>query len=214
MFSYLSPIGELAKDLFIANGGRLSPKECVDAARYFFDAHRYDEARGVGDSISPDEDREKAQPLDTLFDAPLAEQEEEGSNGHPQFQYQPGEWGFFWNDGPRAVITRLSELLSPALAYSYKAEDGYVYKHFLPMSYGFPAELNVPYKIVEIGPEPATDWPAPDSNSSRPPIGLLTNEHWVRGRVRDILEAMIRYSDAGRQIPKSWIEELRNTILV
>jgi hypothetical protein len=42
----------------------------------------------------------------------------------------------------------------------------------------------------------------------KPPIGLSPTYIWKSLRVKDILAAMVRYHEAGKAIPATWIEEL------
>lgn len=54
------------------------------------------------------------------------------------------------------------------------------------------------------------------SNCTKPPRGLMPKEIYEREcnekRIVDILEAMARYSEAGKVIPVKWIEELGNRV--
>lgn len=47
-----------------------------------------------------------------------------------------------------------------------------------------------------------------------PPLGLKPK--WIHDlqRRREIFEAMERYSDAGKPIPREWIDELRELVMV
>ncbi len=42
----------------------------------------------------------------------------------------------------------------------------------------------------------------------RPPLGLEPRKIWVESRTRQVLEAMLRYLDAGMKIPREWSREL------
>lgn len=43
---------------------------------------------------------------------------------------------------------------------------------------------------------------------SRPPIGLEPRKIWVEARTRAVLEAMLRYVNAGYAVPQAWRDEL------
>lgn len=42
----------------------------------------------------------------------------------------------------------------------------------------------------------------------KPPLGLKPQKIWVEERIKEILEAMARYNEAGKAIPREWLEEL------
>ena len=42
-----------------------------------------------------------------------------------------------------------------------------------------------------------------------PPIGVRPRWSWDEARVQEISEALVRYSEAKKDIPLEWIDELR-----
>jgi hypothetical protein len=49
-------------------------------------------------------------------------------------------------------------------------------------------------------------------SSERPPLGLMPEQAFIalaaQQRVQQIIDAMKRYSEAGKSVPMAWIEEL------
>ena len=41
----------------------------------------------------------------------------------------------------------------------------------------------------------------------KPPLGVVPRNIWDRKRQEELAEAMARYLDAGKRIPKEWLEE-------
>lgn len=52
-----------------------------------------------------------------------------------------------------------------------------------------------------------TDLPA-----KKPPLGLLRRRHWDEQRLVALLEAMIRYVQAGDSLPPDWTDELNELL--
>lgn len=46
----------------------------------------------------------------------------------------------------------------------------------------------------------------------KPPLGLISNQHWIEQRVSDIWAAYSRYKERGMPIPTEWISELQTHI--
>lgn len=44
--------------------------------------------------------------------------------------------------------------------------------------------------------------------SSKPPLGVMPKKLWEEKRAKDLCEAIQRYLDNGRVIPKEWVDEL------
>lgn len=42
----------------------------------------------------------------------------------------------------------------------------------------------------------------------KPPMGLMPPGQWKMNRRADIYDAMLRYRQAGKQVPFEWVEEL------
>lgn len=49
-------------------------------------------------------------------------------------------------------------------------------------------------------------------NSKKPPIGLKPSIFVDEARIKDILEAMKRFSKCGRPVPEIWIDEMESRI--
>jgi len=64
-------------------------------------------------------------------------------------------------------------------------------------------DLHIPFHIVENTP----DWFKVVSDLDKPPLGLMPRYIHNEKRLEDIKNAISRYSDAGREIPREWIEE-------
>lgn len=47
-----------------------------------------------------------------------------------------------------------------------------------------------------------------DIHVQRPPIGVMPKKVWLAKRRKELKEAIIRYMDAEKKIPKRWIKEL------
>lgn len=48
----------------------------------------------------------------------------------------------------------------------------------------------------------------PETNKNPSPIGLKPKKNWINERIKEILEAMLRYNNNGKDIPSEWITEL------
>ena len=46
----------------------------------------------------------------------------------------------------------------------------------------------------------------------KPPLGIMPKELWVRQRNIELGEAIIRYHEAGLDVPPQWIIEFHETI--
>jgi hypothetical protein len=57
-------------------------------------------------------------------------------------------------------------------------------------------------------PLPPPSKPAPPMPFIKPPLGLRPKSAVNIGRMKEILEAMLRYTDAGKKIPVEWFGEL------
>lgn len=55
----------------------------------------------------------------------------------------------------------------------------------------------VTYTLVEV-----------PSSEVKPPLGLMPEYIWVAQRKKDLLAAMVRFTEADKPIPNVWIEEL------
>lgn len=51
------------------------------------------------------------------------------------------------------------------------------------------------------------------ATTSAPPIGLIPKFVRDQERAREILAAMDRYIDAGKKIPRAWVEELTQLVV-
>lgn len=47
----------------------------------------------------------------------------------------------------------------------------------------------------------------PQIISKKPPLGVVPRDIWDRKRQEELAEAMGRYMEAGKRIPKEWLEE-------
>ena len=43
--------------------------------------------------------------------------------------------------------------------------------------------------------------------SEKPPLGVMPRDMWDRKRQEELAEAMARYMEAGKKIPKEWLDE-------
>lgn len=51
------------------------------------------------------------------------------------------------------------------------------------------------------------DIPMKYRNIAKPPLGVASKDMWDRKRREDLVAAMDRYLEAGKKIPKEWLEE-------
>ena len=42
----------------------------------------------------------------------------------------------------------------------------------------------------------------------KPPLGIMPKKLWIEFRRNEIIEAIIRYSEALKEIPQEWVDEL------
>ena len=53
---------------------------------------------------------------------------------------------------------------------------------------------------------------------SPPPLGLIQRQGYEniknKERIRNIIDAMKRFNDAGKKIPTEWVDELRDRLLI
>ena len=50
------------------------------------------------------------------------------------------------------------------------------------------------------------------NDSVKPPLGLRPKFIVERNRMIEIFEAILRYIDAGKKVPKKWVKELNSLI--
>lgn len=47
----------------------------------------------------------------------------------------------------------------------------------------------------------------PDKRTTKPPLGVMPRDIWNRKRQKELADAMQRYLEAGKSIPREWIDE-------
>lgn len=48
-----------------------------------------------------------------------------------------------------------------------------------------------------------------NAGAEKPPLGVMPRRHWLRQRMVELVAAMQRYVDAGRDIPTDWVVDLQ-----